>query len=100
LPSLSAEENARWSERLTELAEECGCSMGARFATAYFIAAPFLAWGAIALRDWSVLRTAIIAAAALVAAAGAGKAFGIALARMRLRRAIGELCTALGDNHV
>jgi hypothetical protein len=99
LPSLSAADNARWTERLTGLADECGCAMGARFATAYLVAAPFLAWGAIALRHWSVLWTIVTGVVVLVATAGVGKTFGILLARMRLHRAIGELRDVVGGSH-
>ena len=88
-PELSPEENARWTGRLNDLAEECGCAMGARFVVAYLVAAPFAVWPAVGRH--SIAMTLVGVVVGLFIAAAAGKAAGIAIARVRLTRSLDQL---------
>lgn len=89
-PELSADDNAGWTARLNELADECGCAMGARFVAVYLAAAPFGVWKSIAGHHSIVVILAAVLSG-FVFAAGAGKAAGIAIARIRLTRALKRL---------
>src|SRR5436305_444953 len=91
LPRLSAAENQLWTQRLRDVADDCGCSMGAKFVAGYAVLLPFFAWSAVAVRHWSGIATIAASFVALIAVAGAGKAAGRALARARLRRAVDDL---------
>jgi ABC-type nitrate/sulfonate/bicarbonate transport system permease component len=68
--------------------------MGARFVAAYLVAAPFGVWKT-ALAHHSMVSILVGAVAGIFVAAAVGKATGIAIARLRLGRALKQLQRAI-----
>jgi hypothetical protein len=96
--ALSPSERERWRERISALANDCGCGVGGAFALiatgAYVVAIFVLDFAA----TWSGSRLAGIGAIVLFAAAFLGKIAGLLLSRRRLRDLLRGLVVTLGPH--
>lgn len=88
---LPPDEAARWVERLDELQDECGCTVGARFFFTALVGYPVIWYWLLRPRLPSLWYAALVGVVVIFIAAGLGKLTGILLARRSLRLAIRSL---------
>ena len=90
-PTLTLVERTRWESRLTALYNECGCHEGALgFVAAFPVLLALLLWSQPGFGLLEPGGLALLVVLPLVGAI-AGKLLGLAVGRLRLRRAVAEL---------
>jgi hypothetical protein len=98
--ALPPEERASWQARLDRLDRACGCEEGAVGLVAGFVASALALW----LQPGGIRATGSgdigWASVVMIAAAAAGKAFGLWRARRRSRQVIAELNAVLRAKNV